>query len=74
MKRHYTLEDFGGRIDSLYRLVLIAARRASQISRPEGRSFIPTKSRKPTMIALDEILEGKVTYRTEESDEEEFVE
>ena len=72
MKNHYTLEDSEGKIDSLYRLVLIAARRASQIARPEVRPLVPVKSRKPTMIALDEVLEGKVTYRSEESDEEEF--
>ena len=72
--KHFTLEDFQGKMDSLYRLVLVAARRASQISRPETRSFVLTASRKPTMVALDEIIEGKVTYRTEDGDEEDFVE
>ena len=66
------IEGFEGRIDSLYRLVILAAQRARQVNKPERHTLVPIKSRKPTLVALEEILEGKVTYRTGESDEEGF--
>ena len=69
--KHYALEDFAN-MDSLYRLVNVAFRRANQISKPESRALVPVKSRKPTIVALEEILEGKVTYRTGDSEEDEY--
>ena len=67
-------EDFKDKIDSLYRLVIVAARRANQVAKPEGRSLVPVESKKPTMTALQEILDGKVGYRIETDDEEVFSE
>ncbi len=67
-------EDFEGRIDAMYRLVILASRRAAQLARPETRPLVYTQSRKPTVIALEEIMAGKVTYRTSQDDEEEYVE
>lgn len=67
----YSLEDFDGKVDSLYRLVIIAARRANQVSKPETRALVATTSRKSTVVALEEILEGKVSYRTGKSEDEE---
>ncbi len=72
--RHYSVEDFHGKVDSLYRLVLLASRRANQIARTESRPLIATHSRKPTVIALEEILEGKVSYTTGDSDEGDYIE
>jgi len=69
--RHYTLPDFDG-IDSLYRLVYIAAKRVTQVSKPEGRALVPINSRKPTIVALEEVRTGKVGYRTSESDEDDY--
>ncbi len=69
--KHYTLEDFPG-MDSLYRLVNIAARRANQISKPETRALVRAESKKPTIVALEEILTGKVSYRTGESEEDDY--
>lgn len=68
----YSLEDFSDKVDSLYRLVIIAARRANQIGKPEARPLVPTTSKKATVVALDEIHEGKVTYRSEANDEEDY--
>lgn len=67
---HLALEDFPG-IDSLYRLVNIASRRAAQVSKPETRALVSTHAKKPIMIALDEIRQGKVSYRVggEESED-----
>ena len=67
-----SIEDFEGRIDSLYRLVILAAQRARQVNKPERRTLVPIKAQKPTLVALQEILDGKVTYRTGKSDEEGF--
>jgi len=72
--RHYSVEDFHGKVDSLYRLVLLASRRANQIARTESRPLIATHSRKPTVIALEEILDGKVSYTTGDIDEGDYIE
>lgn len=69
--KHYSLEDFP-EMDSLYRLVNVAARRANQVNKPETRALVPTQSRKPTMVALEEILEGKVGYRRGDGEEDEY--
>ncbi|GMW01438.1 MAG: hypothetical protein AMXMBFR84_25750 [Candidatus Hydrogenedentota bacterium] len=72
--RQISIEDFNDKIDSLYRLVILASRRAAQISKPDTRPLVPTKSRKPTMIALQEVLEGKVKVRRGDIEEEAFLE
>ncbi|HOE66172.1 MAG TPA: DNA-directed RNA polymerase subunit omega [Candidatus Hydrogenedentes bacterium] len=70
----FSPEDFEGKIDSLYRLVIVGSRRAAQISKPEARPLVPIRSKKPTMVALEEILRGKVGYRLETGDGDEFIE
>ena len=73
--KHYSLEDFqkdGGKMDSLYRLVNIAARRANLIGKPDARPLVRASSRKPVMIALEEVLEGRITYTTGEGEGDEF--
>lgn len=69
--KHYTLNDFPG-MDSLYRLVNIAAKRANQISKPETRALVRAESKKPTIVALEEVLEGKVTFRHGEGGEDDY--
>jgi DNA-directed RNA polymerase omega subunit len=66
--------DYRDKVDSLYRLVIICSRRASQISKPENRPLVPVKSKKATMVALDEVREGKVTYELLPAGEDEFAE
>jgi DNA-directed RNA polymerase omega subunit len=73
--KHFALEDFvndGEQMDSLYRLVNIAARRANQLNKPESRPLIATKTEKSTMVALEEILDGKVWYRIGSDPENEY--
>lgn len=72
--RIYSVEDFRDKIDSLYRLVIVAARRAGQVNRPESRPLVSSYSKKPTVIALEEILEGKVGYTIGAQDEEDYLE
>ncbi len=73
-RERFSIEDFSPKIDSLYRLVIIAGRRANALSKPDSRSLVPVRSKKPTVTALEEILQGKVTYRTGKEREEEFAE
>ena len=67
-------EDFKDRIDSMYRLVIVASRRAVQVAKPETRALVPVRSKKSTITALEEIINGKVSYRLDAEDEDEFVE
>ncbi len=71
MPTPFSVDDFKGKVDSLYRLVLLAARRANQISKNESHGFgTVTRSKKSTVTALEEVLEDKVGYTTA-SDEDE---
>ncbi len=49
------------KVDSRYRLVLIAARRARQLGKG-AKPLVKTDARKASTIALEEILAGKVSY------------
>jgi DNA-directed RNA polymerase subunit omega len=49
------------KVDSVYRLVLIAARRARQLGKG-AKPLVQTDAKKATTIALEEILAGKVSY------------
>jgi DNA-directed RNA polymerase omega subunit len=75
---HLSIDDFthdGQPIDSMYRLVILAAKRANQLGKPDARLLVSPVSRKPVITALQEILEHKVWYRTgaDEADEYEIV-
>lgn len=73
--KHLSLESFvhdGEEMDSLYRLVNITARRANQLNKPESRPLVKTKERKTTIIALEEVLQGKVWYTTGEDEADEY--
>lgn len=71
--RHFSVEDFEGKIDSLYRLVIVASRRASQINRPDSRFATGSRSKKSTIIALEEVMDDKVTYAKGAGDEEDYI-
>lgn len=69
-----SVEDLKDKADSLYRLVIVAARRANQLSKTESHGLLAKRTRKSTMVALEEIKDGKLGYRTSASDEEEYIE
>lgn len=72
---HISLDDFvheDEQMDSLYRLVNIAARRANQLNKPESRPLVKTKERKSTIIALEEVLNGKVWYTTGDNEDDDY--
>ena len=52
-------------IDSKYRLIIVAAQRSKQLQRgARPRIEIDTQKHKPTRIALEEIMRGKVHFET----------
>ena len=74
MPSPFFVDDFAEKVDSLYRLVIVAARRANQI-KTEAHGFVGiTRNRKPTITALEEILDGKVGFTTHEDEEENYLE
>ena len=58
------LEHLLAHVDSKYRLVIIAAKRAKQLMRG-AETLIAPKSHKPTYLALEEVGAGTVNYETE---------
>lgn len=59
-----SLEQLLGYVDSKYRLVIIAAKRAKQLLRG-AEPLLAAKSHKPTYIALEEIGAGALTYEAQ---------
>ena len=46
---------------SVYRYIIVAAKRARQLQ-AGARSFLPTTSKKPTVMAMEEVRRGLVQY------------
>lgn len=62
---HVAVEQLLKRCGSIYKLVILAAKRAKELA--EGSPpLVDAASRKVTTTALDEILQGKVVYQTQE--------
>lgn len=57
-------EDLMAHVDSKYRLVIVAAKRAKQLNRGAAQLIQP-RSHKPTYQALEEIAAGKLGYEIE---------
>jgi len=57
-----TIEDCLNHINNRFELVLLASKRARQII-AGAEPLVPIENDKPTVIALREIAEGKITTR-----------
>lgn len=55
-------EKWTNKIDSKYRLVLLAAKRSKQIQKG-ARPRVQTTAKKPTRVALEEVQRGLITYQ-----------
>ena len=56
-------------IDSKYRLIILAAKRSKQLQRgARPRIEIDPVKHKPTRIALEEVIRGKVNFKVTEED------
>ena len=51
--------------DSLYKMVLLAAKRALELSQG-APPLVETTQKQPAMVALEEIRAGKISYRVHE--------
>lgn len=58
------IEDLMEHVDSKYRLVIVAAKRAKQLNRG-AVPLVQTRSVKPTYQALEEVSTGKLAYEIE---------
>jgi DNA-directed RNA polymerase omega subunit len=58
-----TAERGGTELDSKYRLIIVAAQRSKQIQRgARPRVDIDAQRHKPTRVALEEVMQGKVSF------------
>ncbi len=56
-------------VDSKYRLIILAAKRSKQLQRgARPRIEIDPVKHKPTRIALEEVMRGKVNFTVREKD------
>ncbi|MEP6920059.1 MAG: DNA-directed RNA polymerase subunit omega [bacterium] len=59
-------------VDSKYRLIILAAKRSKQLQRgARPRIEIDPVKHKPTRIALEEVMRGKVNFSVQEKEETE---
>jgi len=62
----------GPEVDSKYRLIILAAKRSKQLQRgAQPRIEIDPQKHKPTRIALEEVIRGRVHFAIKEEEEEE---
>lgn len=73
MPSPYCVDDFKDKFDSLYRLVIVAAARAIQLAKNEPKGYGGSlRAQKPTIKALEEVLEGKLSFVISGAEDEEF--
>ena len=65
---HISWEDLNEKVDSKFRLVIIAAKRSRQLNQGV-RPLIQRKAVKPTYIALDEVAAGMLEYEVKPLEE-----
>jgi len=63
---HVPIEDLLKRCGSIYKLVILASKRAKELA-DGSPALVDTSSKKVTTIALEEILQGKVRYKGNET-------
>ena len=62
----------GPEVDSKYRLIILAAKRSKQLQRgAQPRIEIDPQKHKPTRIALEEVMRGKVSFDIKPDEPEE---
>lgn len=59
---HVALEDLLDKTDSIYKLTVLAARRALELNMGVPK-LIETTDKNSIVIALEEIAEGKISYK-----------
>ena len=59
---HVALEDLLDKTDSIYKLTVLAARRALELNMGVPK-LIETTDKNSIVVALEEIAEGKISYK-----------
>jgi len=59
-----TVEDCLDSVDNRFELVMLATKRARQLVLQGAEPLVPAENDKPTVIALREIAEGKITQQS----------
>lgn len=60
----------GPEVDSKYRLIILAAKRSKQLQRgAQPRIEIDPQKHKPTRIALEEVIRGRVHFDIKEEEQ-----
>lgn len=65
-----TVEDCLDHVENRFKLVLLASKRARQLSRSNALARVPLENDKPTVVALREIAAGYVDFRVDHNAEE----
>lgn len=65
-----TVEDCLDKVDNRFELIMVASKRARQISNDGADALVEEDNDKPTVIALREIAEGKINASILEDTEE----
>jgi DNA-directed RNA polymerase omega subunit len=60
------IQQLYNRTNSAYKLVILAARRAIELSEGAAKLIEAPLDEKVTNIAVQEILQGKITYKVKE--------
>lgn len=69
---HAIAEVQAPEVDSKYRLIILAAKRSKQLQRgARPRIEIDPVKHKPTRIALEEVMRGKVNFTVNDGDKRE---
>lgn len=66
-----TVEDCLEHVDNRFQLVMLATRRARQLATKGYEPMVPEENDKPTVIALREIAEGRVSRDLLKMDDDE---
>ena len=57
-------------MDSKYRMIIVAAKRSKQLQRgARPRIEIDPQKHKPTRVALEEVIRGKINFTIDEDEE-----
>lgn len=58
-------------MDSKYRMIIVAAKRSKQLQRgARPRVDMDTQKHKPTRVALEEVLRGKINFTITDGDKD----
>jgi DNA-directed RNA polymerase omega subunit len=58
-----SLDEIAGKDKSIFKMAILAGRRAEEISQGAGILVEGVSAEKPTTIAIQEIIENKVEYK-----------